>query len=206
MSAPGTPSVPAGWYPDPQNPAQQRYWDGGAWTDLFHQPGQPYPAGPELKAPPGTDWNTPWIWLIVVLPIIPSLLLLFVPWGSMFDSATTMSPGMSSSLGLFLSPFYWGAIILSYVIYGLCAYFAYRDAKELAARGVPRPFHWAFVFIGGMVYAIGRSVVVHRRTGNGHQPIWAEVAVFVVGLVVSIYILVIVFSSMNQLIVNTIPS
>lgn len=24
--------APAGWYPDPQNPAQQRYWDGAAWT------------------------------------------------------------------------------------------------------------------------------------------------------------------------------
>lgn len=24
--------VPAGWYTDPENPAQQRYWDGAAWT------------------------------------------------------------------------------------------------------------------------------------------------------------------------------
>ncbi|MBW9215728.1 DUF2510 domain-containing protein [Mumia sp. zg.B53] len=22
-----------GWYPDPQSPAGQRYWDGGSWTD-----------------------------------------------------------------------------------------------------------------------------------------------------------------------------
>lgn len=33
---PGTPAVPpsgtpAGWYPDPQVPGQQRYWDGAAW-------------------------------------------------------------------------------------------------------------------------------------------------------------------------------
>jgi uncharacterized RDD family membrane protein YckC len=26
-------STPAGWYPDPQNPGQQRYWDGTAWTE-----------------------------------------------------------------------------------------------------------------------------------------------------------------------------
>lgn len=25
-------STPAGWYPDPQNPGQQRYWDGTAWS------------------------------------------------------------------------------------------------------------------------------------------------------------------------------
>ena len=26
-------SFPAGWYDDPQDPTQQRYWDGEAWTD-----------------------------------------------------------------------------------------------------------------------------------------------------------------------------
>jgi uncharacterized RDD family membrane protein YckC len=26
-------STPAGWYPDPQNPGQQRYWDGNAWSE-----------------------------------------------------------------------------------------------------------------------------------------------------------------------------
>ncbi len=26
-------SFPAGWYDDPQDPSQQRYWDGGFWTD-----------------------------------------------------------------------------------------------------------------------------------------------------------------------------
>lgn len=26
-------SAPAGWYPDPQDPRGQRYWDGAAWTE-----------------------------------------------------------------------------------------------------------------------------------------------------------------------------
>lgn len=26
-------NAPAGWYPDAQNPAQLRYWDGSQWTD-----------------------------------------------------------------------------------------------------------------------------------------------------------------------------
>jgi uncharacterized Tic20 family protein len=36
MSSPEQPhqqAVPAGWYPDPQNPSQQRYWDGSRWTE-----------------------------------------------------------------------------------------------------------------------------------------------------------------------------
>lgn len=29
---------PAGWYPNPDNPNQQRYWDGGQWTEHLHVP------------------------------------------------------------------------------------------------------------------------------------------------------------------------
>ncbi|HEV3451791.1 MAG TPA: DUF2510 domain-containing protein [Acidimicrobiia bacterium] len=28
-----TPTQPAGWYFDPMGRADQRYWDGNAWTD-----------------------------------------------------------------------------------------------------------------------------------------------------------------------------
>ncbi|WP_309713833.1 DUF2510 domain-containing protein [Pseudolysinimonas sp.] len=201
MSAPGT-STPAGWYSDPAGSARGRYWNGIAWTDLYQTPGQPFPAGAEPKAPPGTDGNTPWIWLIVVLPVLPSLLLLFVPWGSMFDIDLT-SPnaysGMSGTLDLFLSPFYWGSLVLSWAAYGLIVFFAYRDVQELTARGVPRPFHWAFAFIGGVVYAIGRSVVVVRRTGKGHAPIWAEVGALLVSFGILAAIMVAMFTGMADL-------
>ena len=51
-------STPAGWYPDPQNPAAQRYWDGTAWT-THTAPGQTayaqqqtgYPQQPQPAAP-----------------------------------------------------------------------------------------------------------------------------------------------------------
>lgn len=29
-------ALPANWYPDPQDPAQLRYWDGTAWTEHRH--------------------------------------------------------------------------------------------------------------------------------------------------------------------------
>ena len=201
MSAQGTPQVPAGWYPDPQHPAQGRFWDGVAWTEHVHTPGQPYAPGPPLKAPPGTEWNTPWVWLIIAIRIVPLVCLLLVPWGSMF-SFDPSDPYASStaSLALFASPFYWASILLGWVVYGLSGLFAFRDYKELTARGVPRPFHWAFVFIGGIVYTIGRSVVVHRRTGKGHAPIYAEVAYFVLSLVITGVILAIMFSGLSDMI------
>jgi PASTA domain/Protein of unknown function (DUF2510) len=32
-AAPATSSPPAGWYPDPERPEGERYWEGGRWTD-----------------------------------------------------------------------------------------------------------------------------------------------------------------------------
>jgi uncharacterized protein DUF2510 len=32
-------STPAGWYPDPTGQADQRYWDGNAWTDHVSRAG-----------------------------------------------------------------------------------------------------------------------------------------------------------------------
>jgi hypothetical protein len=37
------PPAPAGWYPDPENPTQPRYWTGTAWAAPGPPP--PYPPG-----------------------------------------------------------------------------------------------------------------------------------------------------------------
>jgi Protein of unknown function (DUF2510) len=51
------PAAPAGWYPDPDNPRAQRYWDGAAWAP---PPPPPPPAeAPETRLfdryPPGVE-------------------------------------------------------------------------------------------------------------------------------------------------------
>ncbi len=45
--------TPAGWFPDPEDPANLRYWDGTAWTEHRH-PADPsgVPAGPTVDATP----------------------------------------------------------------------------------------------------------------------------------------------------------
>jgi hypothetical protein len=40
-------STPAGWYPDPHDASQQRYWNGASWT--AHQ--TPRPPGPVAAVP-----------------------------------------------------------------------------------------------------------------------------------------------------------
>lgn len=32
---------PADWYPDPQQPARKRYWDGAVWTGYLVDPERP---------------------------------------------------------------------------------------------------------------------------------------------------------------------
>lgn len=42
--------TPAGWYPDPERPSQQRYWDGQQWTDNFAPGGPQVQPGPPPKS------------------------------------------------------------------------------------------------------------------------------------------------------------
>lgn len=45
---------PAGWYQDPEQPAQQRYWDGASWTE-HRQPAPPVSTPPPSIPPPGAS-------------------------------------------------------------------------------------------------------------------------------------------------------
>jgi hypothetical protein len=42
-------SAPAGWYPQPDG--RQRYWDGSAWTEHFHDPAAATPEAAETEQP-----------------------------------------------------------------------------------------------------------------------------------------------------------
>ena len=60
-----TEPTPAGWYPDPENSGQQRYWDGNAWTENFTPGGaSPAPAAAPTKKP---IYKRPWFVVVAVL-------------------------------------------------------------------------------------------------------------------------------------------
>ncbi|MGV8882516.1 MAG: DUF2510 domain-containing protein [Rhodoglobus sp.] len=195
-------SVPAGWYPDPAGTPRQRWWDGNAWTEHYNEAPvatqpyagaqQPYAGAQQpysyaataesLKAPEGIPIYNIWIWLILALPVLSTTVsYATTDWGGI---ATTVGPTNGT---LVLSAVGW-------VFYGLSVFFAYRDYKTLLALGVPRPFHWAWGFLS-LVYVIGRSVVVRRRTGHGILPMWIAIAFMALTFVVTIVILVTVVSA-----------
>ena len=55
MTTPSTPPPEPGWYPDPSNPSQRRYWDGSAWTTELAQP----PSPPSAMAYPVQEYPQP---------------------------------------------------------------------------------------------------------------------------------------------------
>ena len=194
-------TTPAGWYPDPAGGPHTRWWDGTQWTDHVSDPTAPAAV---LRAPEGTVTNTPWVWLIIALPLLPMLGLLTINWGALFDFSTYASGNpsdvMNAELALFLSPGYLAATLGGWVVYGLNAFFAYRDWRFLQKAGVPRPFHFAWVFLSSNVYTIGRAVVVKRRTGHGSAVLWATIASIVIVFVIVIVMMSIMFTTLvNQM-------
>ena len=73
----------------------------------------------------------------------------------------------------------WGVVAGSVV-------FAYLDWQRLGRSGVVRPFHWAWSFLGGIIYVVGRSVIVHKvAQGRGLGQVWIATgtnALFSVGI------------------------
>lgn len=99
---PSVPSAaPAGWYPDPQNPGQQRYWDGSAWAAAA--PAAPPAPGVAPVAGPTTSTNAV-IGLVlaivswVVCPIIAAIVALVLAHSS--DKEIKASGGTIGGAGL----------------------------------------------------------------------------------------------------------
>lgn len=187
------------------------------------QPGAPQPAyAQQVYAPtqgqpaayprvsPGTSALTWSIWLIVGLPLLPMIAYMFLDFDSYFRAVLSFSQSGATPDGAdlsrftsSLSSFIVGTLLidaLGIVIYGLCAMFAYFDWRELGRRGFARPFHWAWCFLGPVVYVIGRAVVTHRRGGkDGMWPIWAIIAVFVITIVLVVVKVVMIFGTVSTL-------
>lgn len=191
--------APPGWYPDPAGTGRFRWWDGSAWTDQFSTPqvsgpygasaagpygGIPYPPQrPLLRT--GTPVYNPLIWIITLLPLLTMLLLQF--WNPDFRIiylGTEQTPTVDPAT--IFTPAYFLLVFSGFVTYAATVLLAYFDSERLKRDGVVRPFHWAWSFLGGVVYVIGRSVIVAKvAPGRGLAPIWVLIGVFFLSFVVT---------------------
>jgi hypothetical protein len=205
-----TNAVPPGWYPDQTVPGQQRWWDGAQWTEHVQAPYSTAAATAALRAPEGTKTGTVWIWLIVLIPLLGLSTFFVIDWADYIDSTIASSlsgpyGGYADQLALYTSPGYIVSQLLSFVIYGVTVVFAVLDVRELKKRGVPQPFHWAFAFLTSVVYVIGRSVVVKRRTGGGLAPLWVYIAITVVTFIAGTIFAVLLTQYMMQAMLTQVP-
>ncbi|MEL0626509.1 hypothetical protein V6245_06070 [Salinibacterium amurskyense] len=143
-----------------------------------------------------TGTNTWQIWLLVLLPLlqIPGIVAIDT---SAYVPRLTDGPA-DAQLRLMLDPGYLWVSLSGWLIFLAAIPLAIFDRRALDRRGVDRPFHWAFVFIGWFVYAIGRSVVVRRRTGQGLAPLWGSVGVVLLGFIANIIFFVSLVAQISE--------
>lgn len=178
-------SAAPGWYEQPGGPGRLRWWNGSEWTE--HEAPLPDTGQQFRRVPEGVGSGTPWIWTMVIgyhLATIVSQLML----ASALPSALRSPRG---AFDLYVDPAYLGSIGFGFVAYGAAALLCFLDRGELVARGVDRPFHWAWAFVNVWVYLIGRTVVLRRRRArDALRPLFVGIAGSVVAIVVSFIVVV----------------
>ena len=190
-------AIPAGWYPDAATPGVLRWWDGAAWT-AHTAPAGGSPERPLLPA--DRPIYSPFIWVIALLPLASA----FAVFGWTPDvssiGAGVYGSGQLSVPSMY-TPGYFVILGLGWVLYGLGVFLSSRDWLWLKRQGVVRPFHWAWAFLGGIVYVIGRSVIVRRVAApRGLTPIWVSLGVFLAGVIITIvWAVTLTVSIMDQL-------
>lgn len=203
-------SAPApGWYPD--NTGVLRWWNGVQWTDAtapppapVPTPSAPYASAEPAKVPAGTPVYTRWIWWIVLLPMVTVIPLagylidMSARMSAIFDQIADAAEGAvvdpsvmrdltQQQLALILNPWYLAVVLTGLALSAVVIWFSYLDFRDLTALGYERPFHWAWAFLSPpLVYVIGRSVVVRRRSGRGLAPMWVLIGFQVALLVATI--------------------
>jgi hypothetical protein len=153
---------------------------------------------------PGTPVYGPLIWIITLLPVISYLLLplLLGNVNDMVRQAVADPYAYRYGVGGSMMGLQLGSDFIGLVFYAAIVVMAYFDHKQLAARGFVRPFHWAWSFLSGIVYVIGRSVVVKRRAGHGIAPMWVTIGLTALGFIIGLVIIVSLFST----IMSTVPT
>jgi hypothetical protein len=213
-----TRQAPAGWYADPGEPGQLRWWDGATWAadtvapdagaehaqdpapaapapapaapaPAAPAPAAPAPEGAASAAPPATATRRPgtvWIWAAIVASVLPLYTGVFLDPAAAVrgigGSGSTLTPAGAIVVALA------ALVIVDVALVAAALLFAWLDHRTLRRRGVEAPFGWgwavlAFALTLG-VYVVGRTVVVHRRTGRGLAPLWGWLAATLIGLVV----------------------
>jgi len=153
-----------------------------------------HPVAARRPLPPETPVHTPWVWLVLLLPLL-NVLASLATLGTVTASLGTL--GQSGTA--LASPGYVISFLLGWVVLALSVVFSWLDYRTLERRGVDRPFHWAWSFLAWPVYTIGRAVIVRRvADGRGTAVLWASIAVLAVSIAAGAAAAIILTSAILQ--------
>jgi hypothetical protein len=149
-----------------------------------------------------TPVYNPMIWIITLLPLLSVvLLLLWNPEFRIINIGSRNRPTVDPAS--ILTPAYFLLVFTGFATYAVSVLMAYFDSERLKRDGVVRPFHWAWSFLSGTVYVIGRSVIVRKvAPDRGLVPVWVLIGVIVLSIIVS----TIKMSAMMTSMISSIPS
>lgn len=104
---PPTTPTPAGWYPDPADPAVRRYWDGTAWT-ADQDWDNPTPVPPRGNGPGGYPYATFWdrflgLLLDSLILAVPAFLIIGVILFGFIGELQATDDGVIVSVGVTLT-------------------------------------------------------------------------------------------------------
>ncbi len=126
--------------------------------------------------PPGTRVDGVWIWLLVTVPWVLASTVFLFDIDAVFDALWVGDP--DAALGHVALHVALLAASSAATI-GLALLFAARDARGLRAAGVVHPFPWGFAAIAGLVYLVGRYVVLRTVTRPPVAPLAVSIALYV---------------------------
>ncbi|MCM3697266.1 DUF2510 domain-containing protein [Microbacterium oleivorans] len=194
--------APAGWYPDPGEPDQLRWWDGTDWASDTVAPRTPVavdeaapppsraaapaaapaapaapaeaPAPAQAPAPTATPRpGTAWIWAAIVASALP------LYTGSLVDGeAVARLLGQASTA---LTPAGWIVaglsllLIVDLILVALAVLFARLDHRALRRRGIASPFGWGWATLA---FVVTLGVYVVGRTFVVHRATGRGIAPF----------------------------
>lgn len=126
---------------------------------------------------PDTRVDGIWIWLLVTLPWLFSSTIFLFDVGLVIDelrigAIDAALEHVATHAGIVLAS--------SAATIAIALWCAHRDARDLRRVGVERPFPWGFAAIAGLVYVIGRHVVLRGVTRPSPAPLAATVVLYVV--------------------------
>ncbi len=200
IDTPGTVII-AGWYPDPADGSQARWWDGDQWTQTI-RPREPE-APPLAPVQQNRYFSPVAVRTDAELPPVDP----YRPLKRRDDSQGFVSMGVKATMHFQPTRAYtgsvwaiatvpiWSTVVLlalalglgdffttflislaSFVLYVISIAFAIHDHKVLLNSMHPKAAsHW-WMILGPLVYLIVRGVHVSRAVGHG----WAPLIVFLI--------------------------